>query len=92
MVGGRVGAGLRGRGGGSCDVAVNSAAIAAGFGAALSQCVTCSHCSQYPHRASKAFLMGGQQRGSCRRRPMLWRRRGGVRMHLPHHCAWPVIG
>lgn len=76
MVGGRVRAGLRGRRGRWCDDAADRAAVAAdaaGFGTALCQCMTGSHCSQYPNWASKAFLMGRQQRGSCGRRPLLWR-------------------
>lgn len=97
-VGGRVRAGLGGRGGRRCDTAAHGAAVAAnaaGFGTALSQSLRGSHSSQYPRWADKALLVGGQQRGSRGRRPLLRRRRGGVRMHLAtpaHHQAWPVIG
>lgn len=83
-VGGRVGAGQGGRGGRRCDGAA-VAAGAAGFGTAFGQS---SHSSQHPHWANKALLMGGQQRGSCGRRPLLRRRWGGVWMHLATHAHY----
>lgn len=97
-VGGGDRAGLSGGGGRRCDGAADGAAVAAdatGLGTALGQSLRGSHSSQHPHRADKALLMGGQQRGSRGRRPLLRRRWGGVWMHLAtpaNHQAWPVIG
>lgn len=83
-----------GRGGRRRDAAAH-AAVAAGFGTALGQSLRGSHSSQHPRRANKALLMGGQQRGSGGRRPLLRGRWGRMWLHLAtnaHHQARPVIG
>lgn len=95
---GSAGPGQGGGGGRRCNATAHCAAIAAGaaaFGASLGQPVGGCHGPQYPRSTHEALLVRGQQRGSCRRRSLLRRRRGGVWTHLTaptHHCTWPVIG